>query len=112
VQLLKGGHEFNTRESTGGIAHCGILGPQRKRFWVQTQWRAGETPASQPPLPLMSLTFGDSFYTTSCQVASAVVCFKRKEKKRKEKKKKKENHHHQWMEPFLPWMNFISLVTS
>ncbi len=62
-------------------------------------------PAS-PPLPLMSLTLGGFFHPTSCQVGSAVVCFKRK------RKKKKENHHHHWMEPFLPWMNFISLVTS
>jgi hypothetical protein len=59
---------LNTQESTGGIAHNGIL--RKNRFWVQTQWRAGEklVPAISSAI---ELDFGGF----------------------------KENHHHQWMEP-------------
>ncbi len=89
MQLLKRGHDFNTRESTGGIAHCGILGPQKKRFWVQTQWRAGETPASQPPLPLMSLTLGALFTQHLVRLGLLFLCASKGKKKKKEKRKRK-----------------------
>jgi hypothetical protein len=82
----------------------GSWDPQKRRFWVQTQWRAVEKllPASSSAI---ELDFGGFYCPTSCQVGSAVVCFKRK-------KKKENHHHHHWIGTFLPWMNIISLVTS
>jgi len=43
-------------------------------------------PAS--PSAIDELDFGGFFYPTSCQVGSAVVCFKRKEKEKEKEKRK------------------------
>jgi hypothetical protein len=94
---------MNTRESTGGIAHSGIPGTLRTKG---SGFKPSGMQVRNSCQPALSLTLGD-FCPPSCQVGSAVVCFKRK----KEKEKKKENHHHHWIDgTFFPWMNIISLV--